>query len=310
VFIGASAIFIFQACALNVFIAVLGDCYDQEQERMVSSFMKERAKICSDLFMRPQIYVPSPFKRARDARPRCTLFVFVGSTMSLCGFLIWMCWKVEVSAWIPTAVLDLCILLGKGMLRRDITTNWTEGFLWLCCDARIDEELFLAPDDASPVQTYGRICKIKKYILEQTRVIASQYETTTRQSKRIADQARECSMSSDQSKVAELKMVKEGLVKMEKRLEEMHEEQLAQRKWLEQQQEAQMQLVGTCEDIRAALMQLMSDQGQRTERKAKVVPLPAQLSPRQKTVRYSRSRSAAVGEESGEAASSRRELAQ
>merc|ERR1740121_657980 len=41
------ALFLFLACALNIFIAVLGDCYDLEQERMVSSFQAERARICS-----------------------------------------------------------------------------------------------------------------------------------------------------------------------------------------------------------------------------------------------------------------------
>merc|ERR1712046_556560 len=40
------ALFVFMACALNVFIAVLGDCYDQEQERMVRTFQKTRAEIC------------------------------------------------------------------------------------------------------------------------------------------------------------------------------------------------------------------------------------------------------------------------
>merc|ERR1712194_422998 len=43
--------FFFLACALNVFIAVLGDCYDQEQERMVCTFLESRAKICSDLML-------------------------------------------------------------------------------------------------------------------------------------------------------------------------------------------------------------------------------------------------------------------
>eukprot|EP00929_Paragymnodinium_shiwhaense_P110391 TRINITY_DN7737_c0_g1_i5.p1 TRINITY_DN7737_c0_g1~~TRINITY_DN7737_c0_g1_i5.p1 ORF type:complete len:1327 (+),score=315.70 TRINITY_DN7737_c0_g1_i5:168-4148(+) len=47
------ALFLFLACALNVFIAVLGDCYDQEQERTICSYLQERASICAGLGLRP-----------------------------------------------------------------------------------------------------------------------------------------------------------------------------------------------------------------------------------------------------------------
>merc|ERR1719491_35443 len=47
------AIVVVLAVMLNVFIAVLGDCYDQEQDKMICTYLQERASICSCFFLRP-----------------------------------------------------------------------------------------------------------------------------------------------------------------------------------------------------------------------------------------------------------------
>merc|ERR1719491_203605 len=52
------AIVVVLAVMLNVFIAVLGDCYDQEQDKMICTYLKERAQICSCFFLRPRLKIP------------------------------------------------------------------------------------------------------------------------------------------------------------------------------------------------------------------------------------------------------------
>ncbi|CAE7273230.1 unnamed protein product, partial [Symbiodinium pilosum] len=55
ILLSIGGVFIFLTCTINVFIAVLCECYDQEQERMVCTFLKERARICSGYFLRPKM---------------------------------------------------------------------------------------------------------------------------------------------------------------------------------------------------------------------------------------------------------------
>merc|ERR1712032_1401273 len=50
-------VFLMLACAVSVFNSVLADSYDIEQERMLSTFLRERARICSGFYLRPSLRI-------------------------------------------------------------------------------------------------------------------------------------------------------------------------------------------------------------------------------------------------------------
>ncbi|CAE8623531.1 unnamed protein product [Polarella glacialis] len=127
IFLSCAGVFVFLTCTINVFIAVLGDCYDQEQERMICTFLKERASICSGYFLRPKLQVQGFFQLDGSTSRTAwiaLLFVVIG--------LYWGMLTVSnssgISPWVAatflavTIIIVQCRICNFGLRVADLTT--------------------------------------------------------------------------------------------------------------------------------------------------------------------------------------------
>jgi len=164
-------VFIFLTCTLNVFIAVLGDCYDQEQERMVCTYLKERAKICTGFFLWPEVTYMRQFDNQYQRRLAWITLVTLSIALNL-GLLGLSTFKwAELSGWVPAFSQAICWMLLQGTLRGVITEDWERRYLWICHEASIEEGMFLASGERDVVEQHGRISQLKRYIYDQNRVV-------------------------------------------------------------------------------------------------------------------------------------------
>ena len=167
VLLSIGGVFIFLTCTINVFIAVLSDCYDHEQERMVCTFLKERARICSSYFFRPKIkslgfgFNYRGITKLSWWRWWFLIVLILGLYIALLygitelGFLtLWL------SAIFPAAAV-LCV---QGLLRDVASVGWKTNYLWFCHEVDVEEEMFLAPEQRDEEESNGRISRMKKYI--------------------------------------------------------------------------------------------------------------------------------------------------
>lgn len=167
------SMFLFLACALNIFIAVLSDLYDQEQERMVCTFMKERAKICLSLFLRPEwdmlkmLDSPSSllWQRMRRAVPVALLGLYV--------LLVWLSADMNLTAWVPALWATCCMIFAQVLVESQTTCGWSTKYLWYCNDKNVDESMFMM-EDAGSVRSHGRVGKMKRHVLEQCKAISKE----------------------------------------------------------------------------------------------------------------------------------------
>ena len=187
---------LFLITAINVFIAVLSDCYDREKERLTCTFSKVRAQICAKYFLRPQFgWLPKvevevemrtyPWVAHRDQSgdpdksqersPEDTPFrhgacVAVRLLCRACCVLP----IVPVAAVAPlqptvvSAVMTACLFALHGTLKTVFTSGWPKKYLWFCCDTEYEENKFLSPKERlSPDEDLGRIGILKKLIRGQ-----------------------------------------------------------------------------------------------------------------------------------------------
>lgn len=189
-------VFVFLTCTINVFIAVLGDCYDQEQERMICTFMQERAGICSGFFLRPKLHVQGVFETGGVIRTALSVLLLVVLTTAF-GLLVFGAAQGGVSPWVGAFFLTAAILVIQCILRDRLTTGWKSFHLWICHESCIDEEMFLAPDERDLVENSGRISRIKKYITDQSRTLACQSNLVSRE---VRESREECRMKLDEFK--------------------------------------------------------------------------------------------------------------
>eukprot|EP00929_Paragymnodinium_shiwhaense_P079048 TRINITY_DN41075_c0_g1_i1.p1 TRINITY_DN41075_c0_g1~~TRINITY_DN41075_c0_g1_i1.p1 ORF type:complete len:1083 (+),score=202.33 TRINITY_DN41075_c0_g1_i1:140-3388(+) len=158
------AVFIFLACAMNVFIAVLGDCYDREQERMIVTFLRTRAEICTTLYLRPCFRCPQAVAAA-----------VVVLLFSVCIGVLVACHAENVSPWLLVVLLTCLIIAIHGFQRGRCSVDWKTRHLWLCNELQVDEELYMADEGENDlVEANGRILRIKKCIFEQCGSVSEQ----------------------------------------------------------------------------------------------------------------------------------------
>mmetsp|Transcript_6542 Transcript_6542/g.13514 ORF Transcript_6542/g.13514 Transcript_6542/m.13514 type:complete len:952 (-) Transcript_6542:46-2901(-) len=170
-----SAVFFFVACAMNVFIAVLSDCYEQEQERMVCTFLKERACICEGIFLRP---VSSWVQNWDADRPQWQGWMAACSMAAgLLGIYVALL-KASAdgafSVWFPALFLTGALLLSQVVLRSTLAPRWDDRYLWYVHESSVEEDMFLADNERNRIENNGRIARIKRYMLEQCRGICFQ----------------------------------------------------------------------------------------------------------------------------------------
>jgi len=158
----------FGCCTVNVFIAVLGDIYDQEQDRVVCTYLQERAKICTLLLLRPEVKI---LPRAQMADQSGFSIVWtilftaiVMASASLCGSLVYAYSKVGLSIWLAAVVMAIGLVLIQGLLRAALTESWHEKLLWFCHEVRADEAEFLNASERSSQLHDGRLARIRKEV--------------------------------------------------------------------------------------------------------------------------------------------------
>jgi hypothetical protein len=166
------SIFFFLTLTMNVFIAVLGDAYDIQQERMLSTFMTERANLCSKLLMcasRPQAM--GVFGLGLLALLVGQLLPDSGETSAAVFFGLFM-------ALAPAGAIQFV----KACLRNRSKTGWRERYLWFCHESNIEDTFLMnhGVGDLDDSQS-GRIQRIKKSVFDMKRVVVDQNRTVQAQ---------------------------------------------------------------------------------------------------------------------------------
>jgi len=164
------ALLVFLAIVLNVFIAVLGDCYDQEQERMICTYLQERARICSGFFLRPCLQCSFAALHQPKLLPRIIVLVAMLTTAGALLAVFHYALRADFSAWVPAMLVVVVIVLIQSLLRGALTSGWEDNFLWMCHEVHVEEGMFLNSNhlvERHLVEHQGRITQIKRYIYEQ-----------------------------------------------------------------------------------------------------------------------------------------------
>lgn len=166
VLLSIGGVFIFLTCTINVFIAVLSDCYDHEQERMVCTFLKERARICSSYFFRPKIKA-SGFGFIQKGIMKLSWWRWWFLIVLIPGIYVALLYGITESSfltlWVSAIFPAAAVLCVQCILRDVASVGWKTNYLWFCHEVDIEEES-LAPEQRDEEESNGRISRIKKYI--------------------------------------------------------------------------------------------------------------------------------------------------
>lgn len=174
IFMFVMSLFVFFACTLNLFIAVLADCYDQEQEKMLRNFLRERARICSSFFLRPALQLCCVQRlAARQCGGLVLALLLMALTLGYVGVLV-ASLKAEASCWVPALVLLGLIQLVHSVTNGSLTEGWDRRHLWICHEADLREDMFLVAEGGRrSVEQQGRIAAVKHYVLDQCRALGA-----------------------------------------------------------------------------------------------------------------------------------------
>lgn len=166
VLLSIGGVFIFLTCTINVFIAVLSDCYDHEQERMVCTFLKERARICSSYFFRPKIKA-SGFGFIQKGIMKLSWWRWWFLIVLIPGIYVALLYGITESSfltlWVSAIFPAAAVLCVQCILRDVASVGWKTNYLWFCHELDVEEES-LAPEQRDEEESNGRISRIKKYI--------------------------------------------------------------------------------------------------------------------------------------------------
>jgi len=202
------SIFIFFTCSINVFIAVLGDCYDLEQERMVCTFLKERGKICSGYMLWPGLHVTDVLRQEKRWRKWTLCALFLGASAAAFALLVdRSTGRTAENPWLPALSISVCVFVLQAVLRNVLTEDWKERYLWICHDADIEEAMFLGPVERDLVEYLGRLARMKNYINEQCNAVSANSRSVEQAIKKVGrDLSKEI-----QNRTSRLKQLSVGL---------------------------------------------------------------------------------------------------
>jgi len=230
-----TAIFFFIAWALNVFIAVLSDCYDLEQEMVISTFMKERAKICSALFLRPRWPARANIlSNAGGWKWLVLLLVIAGIIYHL---LLFYCLQQGWTAWPAALFLTACSAGVQAMILDASTFGWEERYLWVCYEDKMERDLKEETEEQDFDQRQGRISRMKRYMHGQIQLVKRSIKNTSHADVEVDDLRRSIELLERRSKTQE-----ETLVRQEE--------------LLQTQRVAQERLQASCEGLDSKLEQI------------------------------------------------------
>jgi hypothetical protein len=172
---------IFFTLTMNVFIAVLGDSYDIQQEKMLCTFMKERAKLCSKLLMSPS--------------RRTALGVFALGVLSWAGALI-----PDVGEWPKAIFLALFLTFApagamqllRACLQESSKSKWSESHLWFCHESNVENSFLMNSDLGDLDDNHsGRLQRIKRSVFDVKRCMTEQSRSTQAQQSALLSLQRE-----------------------------------------------------------------------------------------------------------------------
>ncbi|CAK0865998.1 unnamed protein product [Prorocentrum cordatum] len=151
-----TGLFVFLACALNIFIAVMGDCYDLEQERMTCSFLQERARICCSACLGLKLHRNGVWPGAAAT--------FLAAAVIVVGVVVHMFVSAALGAWAVAAGLASTVELLSAWRVANITHKWSDRYLWLCYRDSVDEHVFLTAAVADDAVDLGRSTRLKQHL--------------------------------------------------------------------------------------------------------------------------------------------------
>eukprot|EP00403_Amphidinium_massartii_P002994 CAMPEP_0178373436 /NCGR_PEP_ID=MMETSP0689_2-20121128/1862_1 /TAXON_ID=160604 /ORGANISM="Amphidinium massartii, Strain CS-259" /LENGTH=286 /DNA_ID=CAMNT_0019993379 /DNA_START=182 /DNA_END=1039 /DNA_ORIENTATION=- len=179
-----AGIFVFIACAMNVFVEVLADSYDEEQRKMVCTCLHERARILADLTLRP--YVPclqrvakatSEGKLGRVSNPM-PFYGIAGMFIAIVYLsVLYVTTEVleDCSEWVPALVLTAGMVSMQIILRSTLAEKWEDKYLWLCFRVGLQDRIAHAVDDHEETHLHGRTSRLRWYIRDQCRSVTRQF---------------------------------------------------------------------------------------------------------------------------------------
>merc|ERR1712205_112054 len=89
------------------------------------------------------------------------------------ALLFYLSSELEIASWLPALFLALSVFILHAYLKSEWTARWDKRYIWMCHGSDIKEELFLT-SGSSPVESHGRINKVKTYVLEQSKATIAQ----------------------------------------------------------------------------------------------------------------------------------------
>eukprot|EP00971_Amphidinium_carterae_P098943 1956623-Amphidinium_carterae.1 len=178
-----SGIFIFIACAMNVFIEVLGDAYDDEQLKMKCTFLQERARILSDLLLRPYSSKLQSLAACTDYSKEsgiCKYYPYLKHTpcftFGLCFLVLLVSTVLNLTAWIPALMLTVWMVLMQTWLHSTLTSDWDSRYLWMCYRVGVEDSIAAIFEDTEETSQHGRSSRIRLYVRDQCKSVTRQLE--------------------------------------------------------------------------------------------------------------------------------------
>ena len=166
--LSVSGMLIFFACAANMLFPVFLDCYHQEPDRTAYIFLRERVRICSGLFLRPQlgslgcVFVKEGIKYVVWWRWVLLIILMLG----LCVALIYGTANNMWDQWFVAFYLAGAVIIVQGILRSVCSKGWERNYLWFCHEVDVevevchDQDLFDTAqgfsDTAAKTQDFGK----------------------------------------------------------------------------------------------------------------------------------------------------------
>eukprot|EP00927_Polykrikos_kofoidii_P043977 TRINITY_DN38082_c0_g1_i1.p1 TRINITY_DN38082_c0_g1~~TRINITY_DN38082_c0_g1_i1.p1 ORF type:complete len:916 (+),score=93.93 TRINITY_DN38082_c0_g1_i1:55-2802(+) len=145
--------FVVSVCGLNIFIAVLGDRYDNEQERLTSTFFRSRASICTDLFLRPSFPYCQSYLRS----------LLVALVFILASLLV-LASTEHISFQWPAIGLCFLNLVAQTFVKGSAGHDWNERYLWIGCEEHLLERQHGSTGDESSTDGSGRTARLQRFI--------------------------------------------------------------------------------------------------------------------------------------------------
>jgi len=170
------AIVVFLVCVVNLFIAVLSDSYQMEQEKMVFTLLRERSHVSCGLFLGPragrhsieQLLSRGFSERAVYATPTALCLAF----MLLWSVLIYFTLQEDIPVAVAAFTATIGIFSFQSLVRGWLTADFHRtNHLWICHDKYFEAEKFMVLDERDTMESQGRIARLRNYIHEQVKVV-------------------------------------------------------------------------------------------------------------------------------------------